>query len=203
MTRKTVKCEACKGEGFTIKIDIMKGRSTRETCNICHGRGETYEKQLDGFQIGRMLGESYMFRMLKDGAELSRIETRVYIVLGPTGVPLAKHNPSAIFKRDKSVPRMYCAITRVSKDMQCVEVLVRRASEDPKIEWIEMDEYDAQCYGCAQILESIGFKKEGLKLIKELFHDNKENQDGSAGGNIADSIPGENLSDNIAQQNTD
>jgi len=168
------KCEACKGEGRIPKIDIMKGTSGFEVCQICKGRGVKYKLPTDGIQFGRMIGENFAFRMLKDGKELSRLDICIHPIMTKAGVPLAKPNPKAIHKRDKLIPRLYATIRGVSEGREKIRELFDAAVMDPRVEWIEMSLYEAKCFGFDEELKSFGLYVEGTKLIKELYHDEKE-----------------------------
>jgi hypothetical protein len=151
--------------------DIMRAKTKRVPCQICHGRGEMFKKQTEGVQTGRAIGETYMFRLLKEGKQVSRINVQVNVVMTSSGIPLMKINKTALFKRDKEIPRMYASITKVWPERDGVVDLIKFASGDPKIEWIEMDEYDARCYDFIQQLLDFGFVKEGTRFIKELTHE--------------------------------
>jgi len=69
------KCEACKGEGKIITVDVMTARSVSKICDVCYGSGLVNEAiTADGVYIKPDPGVLHFFSYRKDGKFIATIQ---------------------------------------------------------------------------------------------------------------------------------
>ncbi|MBE3122177.1 MAG: hypothetical protein IMZ53_01455 [Thermoplasmata archaeon] len=164
-------CPVCKGSKVTTKIDLIQAKTTRMPCGKCQGTGEVKDVQTDGIRCGRKIGETFFWQQLKDGHVVATLEVRACPVF-LDGVPQFKINGTALFKKQKRMPRLYIEIVRMNtipgfQRQGLMRQLVGSAIGDSKIEWAETNLNDSSPEGIA-LMKDMGFHEEGNKLIKEM-----------------------------------
>jgi hypothetical protein len=176
-------CPTCKGLGVISSIDFMKGKTMKNPCATCRGTGKIREAQTDGTRCGRVVAETFFWQELRDSKVIATLEIRIRPVCDQYGRPLAKMNREAMFKKDRTIPRLYCELVRMNTKIEfrkqgIMSMLLDRAVGDPKIEWVYTSWDDSTVDG-RNFLIGKGYKQEGDKLIYEKGFENRP--DNSAG----------------------
>lgn len=162
-----LKCEHCKGLGYTIETNIMKARKERIPCKQCRGTGKIQEEKPDGKVFFIQKCEVGFWQELRAGKPVATLHIHICPIINPeTNKPLFKHDQ---MYPQRGIPRIFLEIVQMNtkpkyRKQGIMGSLLDSAMADPKIEWVETSWDDSTADG-RNFLLGKGFEQKGSKLI--------------------------------------
>lgn len=167
MNSNQLPCGSCKGQGYTVKTNILKARQEKVMCPTCHGTGKIYVENVNGIMCQSQMCQVMYWQDFVNNEPVATLHIHVCPIMDKkTGRPA--FNPN-IFDPTKKVPRIFLQIVHMAtkegyKKQGRMNELLMRATEDRKIEWVETSWDDSSEEGRAFLLKR-QFVREKGKLI--------------------------------------